>query len=329
MSAVTGLKYKILSKVRKDLEEIERALTENLNPNLEIVSQVAGHILFNGGKRLRPLLMVLCARICNYKGRNVKKYSTIFEYLHTATLLHDDLVDGAAIRRGKESAHTLWDASTAVLVGDFLLARALSIAAETGLPKVIGVIAEITENMSQGEIHQLNRKRDLQLTENEYLDVIRCKTAVLFQGACRISGLISSISAEKERALSDYGLSLGMAFQMVDDLLDYTADAKVIGKPAGADLKEGKLTLPVIYALQGADQTDRNQIEAVIADSEFSNEDFFQLVCLLVKYGGIDYTKRMAEQYIERAKQSLSVFEPSDGREILLDVADYALQRTF
>jgi octaprenyl-diphosphate synthase len=320
-------KQKILSLVKDDLAEIETALVQNLKPNLEIVSKAAGHILFSGGKRLRPLLMVLSARICGYDGNYDKTFSTIFEYLHTATLLHDDLVDGATLRRGKPVAHSIWDNSTAVLVGDFLLARALSIAADTERPGVIKVIAKITENMSQGEIHQLMRKGQLDLTQAEYMEIIRCKTAVLFEGACRISALIADATDDEESALSDYGFNLGIAFQMADDLLDYTSDAGVLGKEVGADLKEGKLTLPVIYSLKKADPADREQMEAIIKERCFSDNDFTRLVGLLNKYEGILFTEKLAAAHIDKAKQALSIFKPSKTREILLEVADYTLVR--
>ena len=313
--------------VKGDLQKIETALARNLNPNLEIVSEAAGHILFSGGKRLRPLLMVLSARICGYNGDYATTFSTIFEYLHTATLLHDDLVDGATLRRGKPVAHTIWGNSTAVLVGDFLLARALSIAAETGIPKVIKIIAEITENMSQGEIHQLMRKGHVGLTQEEYMEIIRRKTAVLFQGACRISALISDAPEEMESAISDYGFNLGLAFQMADDLLDYTSDASVLGKPVGADLKEGKLTLPVIHSLTNATIDDRKLMEGIIADTNFSEDEFNRLKELLKKYEGISYTKKLAAKRVETAKKALSIFEPSTTKNILLDVADYTLSR--
>jgi len=321
------LKHKILSMVQDDLADIETALKQNLNPNLELVSRTASHILFSGGKRLRPLLVVLSFRICGYDGSYDKTFSTIVEYLHTATLLHDDLVDGATLRRGRPVAHSIWDNATAVLVGDFLLARALSIAAETGLPKVIKIMAEITENMSQGEIHQLGRRGQLDLSQAEYMEIIRCKTAVLFQGACRVSALIADATEEKEMALSDYGFNLGIAFQMTDDLLDYTSDAGVLGKEVGSDLKEGKLTLPVIYSLKEADTEDREKMEIIIKNSAFSAEDFKQLVSLLNKYGGITFTEELAAEYIQKAKKALSVFKPSKTREILLDVADYILAR--
>jgi len=321
------LKQKILSNVKNDLEKIEQALAENLNPYLDLVSEIAHHTLFSGGKRLRPLLMVLAAKLCGYNDNNAPKYATIFEYLHAATLLHDDLVDGAAMRRGKPVANSVWDNSTAVLVGDFLLARSLSIASETGRTRIIKVIAEITENMSQGEIQQLMRKGALDLGEEEYMQVIRRKTAVLFQGACRMSAILCDMPQTKEKALADYGLNLGLAFQMADDLLDYTLDSAVLGKLAGADLREGKLTLPVICTLGRAGDKDRRRMMDIIKNKDFSQAQFESLIQMLHKYGGIDYTIQCAREYIQRAKQVLSVFEDSAPKEILMDIADYALAR--
>ena len=324
---MSDLKQKILDLVKDDLAAIETALADNLTPHLELVREIASHILFSGGKRLRPLLMVLSAKLCGYKGDYDKTFSTIFEYLHVATLLHDDLVDGARMRRGKMAAHLVWDNSKAVLVGDFLLARALSIAAKTGRMAIIETIADITENMSQGEIHQLMRKGALDVSEAEYMEVIRRKTAVLFQGACRISALIADASRDKESALSEYGYHLGLAFQMADDLLDYTVDSTLLGKEVGADLKEGKLTLPVIYALNAASVRDKERMIDIIKRENFSPDDFTKLIELLNKYNGIAYTQKQATHHIDRAKAALSIFEPSKTREIMLDVADYTLAR--
>jgi len=324
---MSDIKHKILALVKDDLEEIETALEENLNPYLDLVSKIAGHILFSGGKRLRPLLMVLSARICGYDGDYDKKFSTIFEYLHAATLLHDDLVDQATLRRGKPVAHSIWDNATTVLVGDFLLARALSIASETELPNVIRIVAEITENMSQGEIQQLMRKGSLDLTEKEYMEVIKRKTAVLFQGTCRVSALIAGAPKEKEIALSDYGFNLGIAFQMVDDLLDYTLDTGVLGKEVGADLKEGKLTLPVIYSLKAADAKDRAQMETIIKNRDFSVHVFKKLISLIKQCGGQKYTEKLAAEYVRNAKDALAVFNNSKTKDILLMIADYTLAR--
>jgi octaprenyl-diphosphate synthase len=326
---MTDLKSRILDATATDLEAIEAALSENLQPNLDLVSNVAEHILFSGGKRLRPLLLVLCTRLCGYQGSYEHTFSIIFEYLHAATLLHDDLIDDATLRRGKPAAHTVFGNSTAVLVGDFLLARGLSIAAATGQPKIIEIMAGITENMSQGEIHQLQRKGQLDLTEAEYLDIIRCKTAVLFQGACRISALLADASEQRETGLADYGYHLGMAFQMVDDLLDYSESTAAIGKSVGADLREGKLTLPVIYALQQAGEAERQKMEQIIGDAHFTVEAFETLKALLRKNGGIAYTQHLAEEHIAKAGSALNIFDASETRDILLDIADYALYRKF
>ena len=325
---MSGLKNRVLSLVKDDLDAIEAALLENLNPNQDLVSKVAHHILFSGGKRLRPLLMVLSARLCDYRGDYDKTFSVIFEYLHAATLLHDDLVDGAELRRGKPASHTDWGNEIAVLVRDFLLARGLAIAAETGEPRIIKIISEITENMSQGEIHQIDRKGKTDLTETEYMDIIRCKTAVLFQGACRISAILAAASEEKERALAQYGYHLGMAFQMVDDLLDYTFDTQILGKKVGADLREGKLTLPVIVALNQAEPGDQALMEKIIRDEKFTKNDFRWLVEKINEHGGFEYTRTLAFEHIANARQSLDLFPVSPTRDILFDIAGYALERT-
>jgi len=325
---MSDLKNRVMSLVKDDLEGIETALLENLNPNLDLVSKVAHHILFSGGKRLRPLLMVLSARLCEYQGDYDKTFSVIFEYLHAATLLHDDLVDDAHIRRGKPASHTVWGNETAVLVGDFLLARGLAIAAETDEPRIIKIISEITQNMSQGEIHQLDRKGRIDLTETEYMDIIRCKTAVLFQGACCISAILAKASEEKETALAAYGYNLGLAFQMVDDLLDYTFDTQALGKTVGADLREGKLTLPVIMALHRAQPEDRQPMEKVIQDETFTENDFRWLVEKISEYGGFEYTRALAREHTAKARQALELFPESPTRDILLDIAEYALERT-
>jgi len=321
------LKNKILSAIGEDLAAIEKALAENLNPYFELVSQVAGHILFAGGKRLRPLLTVLCARLCGYSGNGTARFSTIFEYLHAATLLHDDLVDGADMRRGRKVANHLWDNPTAVLTGDFLLARGLSIAADTGLCEVIRVIARITENMSQGEIRQMERKGDITLSEEEYLEVIRCKTAVLFEGACRTGALVAGAEASTVQALTEYGFHLGLAFQMADDLLDYTQTVGVLGKRAGADLREGKLTLPLIHALSRAPAEPRRRMKAILDKPDFTDAEFIDLVQMLHCHGGIAYTQSQATMHIQKAKSMLHRFGSSSTRELLMDIADYALVR--
>jgi len=325
---MNDLKRRILAAVKDDLDDIEKALIDNLNPYLDLVSEVAGHILFSGGKRLRPLLMVLSARLVGYNGDYEKTFSTALEYLHAATLLHDDLVDDATLRRGKPVAHSKWGNSITVLVGDYLLARALSISAGTGRLRVVQILAGLTENMSQGEVHQLMRKGDINLTEDEYKEVIRRKTAMLFEAACRVSAIIADATEEQERALAEYGYNLGIAFQMADDLFDYTLQTSEFGKEVGADLREGKLTLPVIYALQQAQSGDRDLMIKIIRDQDFSKADFKTLTDLLKKYGGLTYTQNTAASYIDTAKKALAVFDPSPTKETMLDIAEYALARS-
>jgi len=324
---VSDLKVRILKAVQPDLDAIETALAKNLNPHLDLVRDVAGHILFSGGKRLRPLLMVLSARLCGYRGDYDKTFSTALEYLHAATLLHDDLVDGASLRRNKPAAHLQWGNSIAVLVGDFLLARALSVSAATGRARIVQILAELTEQMSQGEVHQLMRKGDIRLSEAEYLEVIRRKTAVLFETACRVSAVLAEASAEKESALAAYGLNLGMAFQIADDLFDYTLGTSQLGKDVGSDLREGKMTLPLIQGLKQAGVEDREWMVGVVQDPKFSSGDFLKLVGLLQASGAIQYVEQAAETYIFKAKEALALFPKTETLGTLIDIADYALHR--
>ena len=324
---MTDLKARILGLVADDLQAIEEALADNLNPHLDLVREVAGHILFSGGKRLRPLLLLLVTRMCGYGGSYDTTFSISFEYLHAATLLHDDLIDEAELRRGRPVAHSLYGNATTVLVGDFLLARALSLAAGTGKIEIIKVVAGITENMSQGEIHQLSRKGDTTLTEEEYREVIWRKTAVLFEGTCRAAAYLADAPDNQVEAIATYGANLGLAFQMADDLIDYTSDTAVLGKKAGADLREGKLTLPVIAALAAAPAADRRRMQAIILNPDFSRDEFEALKTDLNHHGGLAYTRRCAASHVARAKAALDAFAPSPTINILMDIADYTLSR--
>jgi octaprenyl-diphosphate synthase len=306
---MTDLKTRLLHEVEPDLVKIEEALQYHLTPDFDLVSKVAGHILFSGGKRFRPLLIVLSARLCGYEGPYLYYFTTAFEYLHTATLLHDDLVDEATLRRGKPVAHSVWNNSTAVLVGDFLFARASGLAAQTKILEGIEIIARVTEKMAQGELFQLARKGKSDLSEKDYMDIIQWKTAVLFQGACEIGAGMAQVDACRKNALSAYGLHLGMAFQMVDDLLDYTQkEIKTLGKIYGADLREGKLTLPVIASLNNAPESDREVMWSIINNLDFSKDEFNRLVSMMEHYGGMDYTLQKAGEFFEKAKACLDIF---------------------
>jgi octaprenyl-diphosphate synthase len=321
------LKEQILESVSQDLVAIEKALTENLQPYLPLVSQVAKYIMFSGGKRIRPLLMILSARLCGYSGDYDKTLSVVFEYLHAATLLHDDVVDDADVRRGNPVAHSIWGAPATILVGDFLLARSIAIAAETGSVPIIDVLAHTTAQMSEGEIYQLLHRGDLAIDESDYMEIIGRKTAFLIQSACRVGALLAEAPGGCVDALSRYGYALGIAFQMADDLLDYTADTTILGKPTGADLREGKLTLPIIYALQRATPEDRTRMEIIVRDTDVSANDFQTVVELITRYGGIEHTRRRAREHIDQAKASLDTFQPSETRTLLEQLADYVLIR--
>ncbi len=321
------LKKKILDKVKNDLADIEAALKDKLNPHFGLVDKIARHIIFPGGKRIRPLLMILSARLCSYKGSSDKTFSTVFELLHTATLLHDDLVDGASTRRGKPVANLIWGNSAAVLVGDFLLARSLTITAETGMLKLIKIIAKITEEMSLGELLQLQSKGIVDLSEEVYMNIIWSKTAALFQGACSAGAIIANASDEKVEALATYGENLGLAFQMADDLLDYTSSSEILGKKTGADLREGKLTIPVIYAYKTADSKEREMIKNIILNKNFSDDDFKRLLQVLKKNKSIEYTEKQALKHVLKAQKALLLFKDSETRKILIDIADFAMAR--
>lgn len=322
-----GLKQKIIKTAGPDLEKVESALEANLMPNLDRVKNIASHLLFSGGKRLRPLLMIHSARLCGYDQGFEIEFSTIFEYLHAATLLHDDVVDGSEIRRGKPAAHTKWSAPEVVLTGDFLLARALNIAAKTESAQIIKVIANITQEMSQGEINQLTWKGKTDLTQEQYLDVIEKKTAVLIQGACKSGALLAGADDETCQALDRYGFHLGMAFQMADDLLDYTATAKELGKNPGADMREGKMTLPLIYSLSRANGKDREMILAAMNNQEFNPDQFEWLKEKLYFYNGIEFTAKAAEDHVRKAKQKIERFAETLSKSLLMDIADYSISR--
>ena len=322
-----GLKEEIIERVKGDLQKVEDALKNGLKPNVELVTAIASHLLFAGGKRLRPLLMIHSARVCGYSGGFEIEFSTIFEYLHAATLLHDDVVDAADVRRGEKAAHKKWPAPQVVLTGDFLLAQALTIAAKTREPDIIDVIAGITKEMSQGEIDQMEKRGDLGLTQEAYLKLIERKTAVLIQGACKSGAILARTGREEKEALSRYGFHLGMAFQMADDLLDYLATAEQLGKNPGADMREGKLTLPLIHSLANAPEKDKAWMESAVRETEFDPDRFEKLKQLLVKYKGIEYTKSRAKEHVQKAKTCLDRLPANASRRLLLLIADYALER--
>ncbi|MFP4476107.1 MAG: polyprenyl synthetase family protein [Desulfatibacillaceae bacterium] len=324
---MSSIKQEILEAARDDLAAIEQALTDNLNPRLDLVREIAGHVLFAGGKRLRPLLMVLSARLCGYPGGFDHTLSTVFEYLHTATLLHDDVVDESDRRRGRAAGHIRYGIPMAVLTGDFLLARTCSIATDTGRLPVIKTIADVTGVMSEGEIQQISNTGRPELTEEEYDEVIYRKTAVLMEAACKVGALLADAGDSEVTALAEYGRLLGMAFQVVDDLLDYDSDPDVTGKAVGTDIREGKVTLPLIHALRSAPPDDARRLRNIVRARRATDEEFAFVRDMIHQHGGADYSKQRAADMLERAKSLLKGFPEGPTRAQLARIADFVRER--
>lgn len=316
-----------MSVVANDLDKIESHLKSNLDPYLELVQTIAGYILFSGGKRLRPLLMILCARMCGYHHDHVFHFSTMFEYLHVATLLHDDVIDASDMRRGKKAAHLVFGAAETVLTGDYLLAKSLSIAGETNKMAIIQLAARITSEMTQGELLQMKNQRNPNLTQADYFKIVYSKTAVLMQAACESGAILADSSEDVISFVSNYGKNMGIAFQIADDILDYTAQTHILGKKVGADLREGKLTLPIIYTLQKASEHDRAFIEKLIQDTHFSYSDFEKLIDIIKKTGSISYCLEKAQTYAQKARESLMQIPETTEHQVLLDIADFVVAR--
>lgn len=306
---------------------MDEEIRKNLKSNVPIISIIVEHLLQSGGKRLRPLLLILSARLCGYQGNEHIPMASLIEFIHTATLLHDDVVDHAELRRGIESANSKWGNEACVLVGDFLFTRSFSLMVENGNPKILQIISNATTLMAEGELEELIKTSDLTLTEEEYLSVITRKTAVLFSAASRIGAILGKVSEEKEKALSDFGMDFGIAFQLIDDALDYASREEEFGKRIGIDLQDGKVTLPLIHTLRSCTPEEKNFIQRVVDSDPVERADFFQVVKIIEKYKGLDYTYQKARSYIEKAKEDLSPFSPSAEKEALFLLSDYVLER--
>jgi octaprenyl-diphosphate synthase len=322
-----AIKERIFSQIRSDLERIEAEIERQLTTKIPLISLVGRYIMGSGGKRLRPLLMILAARLCGYRGKRDAALSVVFEFVHAATLLHDDVVDHAEVRRSKPAANTIWGNPAVVLIGDFLYSKAILMAVGHDKLRILEVLTDATTKMAEGEVLQLINSDNLEIEEQEYLEVVTRKTAVLISAACQIGGLFASGPATQVQALRDYGHHLGIAFQLIDDTLDYTGDLKELGKPVGNDIQEGKVTLPLIYALQNGDSALTARLRSIFSSDEIPREDFLEARDLVVQAGGIDYTQRLAMDHVNEAKEALGAFPPHPTRDLMLDIADYVLFR--
>ena len=317
----------ILKRLEPDLARINQALSGSLATHVQLISQVWDHIRISGGKRIRPLLFLLSARMCGCGEDHLPEISTIFEYLHAATLLHDDVVDAATMRRGHSSANTIWGNQAVILVGDFLLSKALSIAVSTKNIRVMEVLAQTTTYMAEGEVLQLVNTGRLDMTEAEYFDVITRKTAKLMAAACQIGALLGGVAPPLEQAMADFGLNLGITFQLVDDILDFTGDPKEMGKPVCNDLKEGKITLPFIHVLGRATPAEQEQLHSLLKESDVHRLAHY-LLPLLEKYGSLAYAQQQAQRYTRAAQKNLEAFPPSREKTLFLEITDYLYHRT-
>ncbi|MDO3379257.1 polyprenyl synthetase family protein [Geoalkalibacter halelectricus] len=316
-----------LKLLSDDLKKVEGQFKEFLDSDVYLVRKVGEYVIASGGKRMRPMLLLLCARLCGYSGDKHVGLGAVVEFLHTATLLHDDVVDDAVLRRGNASANTLWGNQASVLVGDFLLAKSFSIMVRGGNLDILQVLSDATTRMSEGEIMQLIGTCDLSMDEDRYLDVVRSKTAVLISAACEVGGILGGVDAERRAALREFGMELGIAFQFMDDALDYVAEEAEFGKSRGHDLEEGKMTLPLIHALRQCSAEEHQRVEEIVEQDELSAEDLDFVCDLIERFGGIEHTRTRAQQLVEQAKERLSGFPATEARQALFELADYVVSR--
>lgn len=316
----------IFSAYRDDLKGVEDKLREIFSSESAAIRLIGDHIIGSGGKRLRPLFLILSAELSGYREKDRIILASIIEAIHTASLLHDDVVDGAEMRRGKPASHRIWGNQIAILVGDFLYANALRIAVLQKNQKIMEALSEATTMMTEGEVLQLQRVADPEITEEEYIRIISAKTGALISAACRIGAILGKLPLEAEEAMARFGMKTGIVFQMVDDILDYAAESKELGKNLGKDLEEGKITLPLIYLLRNATEDERIEIRDIIKGNH-SSERLERVLYLFDKYGIIEESLRKAQTIMAEAKKELYTFSSSEGRDALLSLADYAIAR--
>ena len=317
----------IIQLVEEDLARVEEIFEAQFRSDVGLVGEIGRYIREGGGKRIRPALLLLACRLCGYRGDRAITLASVVEFIHTATLLHDDIIDEATVRRGKRSVNSRWGNDITVLLGDFLYTKSMSMALSQDNLPILRLLSDVTLRMIEGELLEIERNGDLRMSEAQHLDIIRRKTADLFAACMSIGALLGDVSEEKRRALTSYGLNLGICFQMVDDLLDFTADEKVLGKPVNNDLREGKLTLPVIFLLRKAGSAGEKTVSHVLADRGFERVTREELLRLAREHGALEEARALAARYAEAARKDLAVFDRSPFREALAVLPDFILSR--
>ncbi len=324
----------LIALIGEDLQATNRTIVARMDSPVALIPQLAAHIVAAGGKRLRPLLTLASARLCGYPGvaenpggaRHVKLAACV-EFIHTATLLHDDVVDESLLRRGLASANAVFGNKASVLVGDFLFARAFQLMVEDGSLRVLDILSRAAATIAEGEVAQLVIQNDLATGEAQYLDVIKGKTAALFVAACQVGAVVAERPAAEEQGLAEYGMNLGIAFQLVDDALDYAADQETLGKTVGDDFREGKITLPVLHAYHAGDTEQQAFWRRTVGELEQRDDDLPRAMALMRQHGAIEATLARAATFAEAAKRCLAVFPATPMRARLMAVADYTVSR--
>ncbi|MEW8625488.1 MAG: polyprenyl synthetase family protein [Candidatus Thiodiazotropha sp.] len=312
--------------IADDMDAVDKLIIQQLKSDVVLINQIGAYIVHSGGKRLRPMIVLLAARACGYDGAKHINLAAIIEFIHTATLLHDDVVDGSDLRRNRETANAVWGNEASVLVGDFLYSRSFEMMVEVGQMPVMDILSHATNRIAEGEVLQLLNVHNPETSETEYMEVIKRKTATLFEAGSRLGGVVAETTEQQQQALADYGLHLGIAFQLVDDALDYHSSNEEIGKNIGDDLAEGKPTLPLIQAMKKSDQQQRQRLATIIENGGLDEIEF--VLQAIQNSDAISYTQQLAQHHAELAKQALKLLPDSDYCQALAELADYSVART-
>jgi octaprenyl-diphosphate synthase len=317
----------IFEPILGDLARVEEEFERHIESRVQLIPQMGRYIQKSGGKRVRPAVLLMASRLAGHDGDRAVLYAAVVEFIHTATLVHDDIIDDADLRRGRLAVHSRWGNDITVLLGDYLYIKSMALALTHDSLDVIRLLCEVTLKMIEGELYQLTKTGDVHITEDEHFEIIRRKTAYLFAGCAQIGGMLGTTTKAEQQALWDYGFNLGIAFQLVDDLLDYTADESLLGKPVGSDLREGKVTLPVINLLGRGGPRAAELIQGVVRDRTVSADDWREIRHLLAETGATDAAYATAVQYAREAKRQLDPFPASRERDALAILPDYVLMR--
>ena len=319
----------LIGLVAPDMNGINAVILERMQSKVALIPELAGHLIAGGGKRMRPMLTLACANLLGYPGTRHHKLAAAVEFIHTATLLHDDVVDGSGMRRGKRTANLIWGNPASVLVGDFLFSRAFELMVEDGSLKVLRILSHASAVIAEGEVEQLTAQRQIDTTEEHYIEIVNAKTAALFAAACRVSPVVAEASEDVEHALECFGRNLGIAFQLSDDVIDYASDAETMGKGVGDDFRDGKMTLPVILAYARGNDVERAFWRSAIHGERVSDDDLAHAIGLLKSTDALSDTLERARHYGRRAVDALGMFPASKAKSALIDAADFAVSRGY